>query len=271
MSSFELSARTRQLLRGPLKHIRKAALATALVPLGSVALPESVIAQENTSRVDATVTPEAGGFRYDFTVFNTSDGGVATFGSGGGALAAIIDWELPLFALDDIDVSSIDGPSGWDFEIVEPPYDTSQNSNVWTTYDPASDPLLDPTQGGDPNLYGPNPEAFDNPPYVLHWFENGLGGSGAAGPIFPGAFLDGFSFVSVYSSRNAPYMASWSDFPPRGGDPPIPGSGFGSPNSPARQAAQGVPEPSSFVLFVMAGSSLWAAACYRRAKEDGNR
>ncbi len=147
-----------------------------------------------------------------------------------------------------------------------PPYNTSQNGIVWT-YDAATDPLLDPSQGGDPNLYGPNPEVFENPPYVLHWFESS-GGSGGAGPIFPGDFLNGFSFVSDYGSRSAPYLASWSSFPPRGGDPPIPDAGFGSPNSPARMAAQGIPEPSSLVLFVIAGSSLLAAAGCRRAKDD---
>ena len=276
MSSFELNARTRQLLRGPLKHIRKAALATALVPLGSVALPEPALAQEHTSRVDATVTPEAGGFRYDFTVYNTSGGIAASTGETGGGVSAfgvgipvIVDWELPLFDLDDIVPGSIQSPSGWSFEILTPPYVSSQNGVVWTTYDADTDPLLDPAQGGDPNLYGPNPQAFENPPYVLHWFDD-FTNSGGAGAIFPNQFLSDFSFVSEYSSRNAPYLASWDDLPPRGGDPPIPGSGFGSPNSPARQAAQGVPEPSSIVLFVMAGSSLLAAAGYRRAQKTGN-
>ena len=274
MSSFELTARTRQLLRGPLKHVRKAALATALVPLGSVTLPDSAHAQQNvnTSRVDATVTPDAGGFRYDFTVFNTSFGGVATGVNSSGDVSAagvgipvIVDWELPLFSLDDVDMNSIQSPSGWNFEILTPPYTSSQNGNVWNTYDADTDPLLDPLQGGDPNLYGPNPQAFENPPYVLHWFDD-FTSSGGAGGIFPNNFLSGFSFVSEFSSQNAPYLASWSDFPPRGGDPPIPGSGFGSPNSPARQAAQGVPEPSTIVLLVMAGSSLLAAG-YRREND----
>ena len=263
MSYFELTAKTRHLLSGSLKHVRKAALAGALVPLGTVALSEPVHAQDNTSRVDATVTPVGNQFRYDFTVHNTSFGGVSAFGVG--VTPVIIDWELPLFALDDIDISSIQSPFGWYYEIVSPPYNTSQDGNVWTNYDTDTDPLLDPAQGGDLNLYGPNPEAFDNPPYVLHWYESFE--SGGAGPIFPGQFLGGFSFVSDYSSRNAPYMASWNFFPPRGGDPPIPGSGFGSPNSPARMAAQGIPEPSTFVMLVMAGSSLLAAAGYRREKE----
>jgi hypothetical protein len=265
MSYFELAARSRRLLNGSLKHVRKAALAGALVPLGTVALPDSALAQPNTSRVDATVTPVGDGFRYDFTVVNTSEGGVATFGVGGGT-PVIVDWELPLFSLDDIDVSSIVSPSGWNFEILTPPYDSSQNGTVWTTYDADTDPLLDPLQGGDPDLYGPNPQVFENPPYVLHWF-NVCCGSGGAGPIFPGQFLSGFSFESEYSSQNAPYMASWSTFPPRGGDPPIPGSAFGSPNSPARMAAQGIPEPSSLVLLVMAGSAL--AISGRHSRDDG--
>jgi hypothetical protein len=260
MSSFDLCARTRQLLRGPLKHVRKAALAGALVPLGSVALMESAVAQEGTSRVDATVTPVGSQFRYDFTVFNTSI-------LGSGSTAWLIDWELPLFDLGDLDLGSVDSPPEWAFEILTAPYDTGQGTNVWSTYDPATDPLLDSMQGGDPNLYGPNPEVFDMPPYVLHWYEIDQSSGGIG--VFPGEFLSGFSFISDYSSRSAPYMASWLSFPPRGGDPPIPGAGFGSPNSPARKAAQGVPEPSTLVLFVLAGSSLLVAG-HRREKIDRN-
>jgi hypothetical protein len=187
---------------------------------------------------------------------------VNTFGAG--VTPVIVDWELPLFSLDDIDVSSIQSPSGWNFEILTPPYNSSYNGIVWSSYDADTDPLLDPSQGGDPDLYGPNPQAFENPPYVLHWYWPNS--SGGAGPIFPGGFLSDFSFESDYSSQNAPYMASWQNLPPRGGDPPIPGSGFGSPNSPARMAAQGIPEPTTFVMFVMAGSLLAAAGC-RREKE----
>jgi hypothetical protein len=263
MSYFELNARTRRLLRGPLKHARKAALATALVPLGAVAVPDTATAGVpsfgNTSRVDATVTPDNGRFRYEFTVHNTSSG----IGKG---TPVIVDWELPLFSLTDIDIGSIEDPFGWSFEILTPPYASTQNGTVWTAYDPATDPLLDPNQGGDPNLYGPNPQVFDNPPYVLHWYEDGSASGGAG--IFPQQFLSGFAFVSDYSSRNAPYMASWNFFPPAGGDPPIPNQGFGSPDSPARQAAQGIPEPASVVLFVMAGVSLLAATAGRREVDE---
>ena len=65
---------------------------------------------------------------------NTSFGGVSAFGVG--VTPVIIDWELPLFALDDIDISSIQSPFGWYYEIVTPPYNTSQDGNVWTNYDP---------------------------------------------------------------------------------------------------------------------------------------
>ncbi len=259
MTAFELTQKTRQLLRGPLKHVRKAALATALVPLGAVALPDAAYAQliQNTSRVDATVTSVGSNFLYEFTVRNTSGGfEVLTddFVAASIGLPVIIDWELPLFDLDD--VSSIQSPFGWDYEIVEPPYETDLGP-IWSSYDAGTDPLLDPLQGGDPDLYGPNPEVFENPPYVLHWFAD-FSQSGGAGAIFPGGFLSGFSFESEFTSRNAPYLASWSEFPPAGGDPPIPGGlfAFGTPNSPARQAAQGIPEPSSLVLLVMAGIPL---------------
>ncbi len=119
MSYFELNARTRRLLLGPLKHVRKAALAASLVPLGSVALNESAMAQENTSRVDATVTPVGEQFRYDFTVFNTSFGAPSILGAAGGegGTPIIVDWELPLFDLGDLDIASIDSPDGWSYEI----------------------------------------------------------------------------------------------------------------------------------------------------------
>jgi hypothetical protein len=189
-------------------------------------------------------------------VFNTT--------SGSGGTPRINNWELPLFDLGDIDLTSIESPNLWDFEIVAAPYDPEF---AWTAYDPDTDPLLDPGQGGDPDLYGPNPEVFDNPPYVLHWYDITFTSAGAG--IFPGEFLSGFSFVSNYSARNAPYMASWVNDPPVGGDPPIPGAAFGTPFSPARMAAQGIPEPSSFLLFVVACAPLVVGG-HRPARNDND-
>jgi hypothetical protein len=92
--------------------------------------------------------------------------------------------------------------------------------------------------------------------------------SSAASPaaaIFAGDSLDGFSFVSNYSARSAPYLASWFFEPPTQGDPPIGDSGFASPLSPARQLAQGeVPEPEAMALFGLGVLGLTLARLRRR-------
>jgi len=200
-----------------------------------------------SSRVDATITPSGAQFMYAFEVFNTSGGGGEVGTAQFFGTPVIMDWELPLFSLSDLDVNSIVSPLGWQHEIVSP---HTAPPSFWN-YVAADDPLLDPGQGGDPNLYGPNPHVFENPPFVLHWFTDDPETYG----IFPGNSLGGFGFLSDFSPLNAPYLASWVDLPPRGGDPPIPGSAFGTPNSPARQIAQ-QPEPSTILLAAMCGLGL---------------
>ncbi len=247
--------RSRILGRG----LQRARLLTALLaglvcPLYASA---AIIGPDYSSRVDATVTLTSGGqYRYSFTVVNTSFGLSQLDG-----VPVIMDWELPLFSLDDLDVDSITSPEGWIHQIVTPPLPPS----FWN-YSAANDPLLDPGQGGDPNLYGPNPQVFENPPFVLHWFTHDPETYG----IFPGSSLDGFGFLSSYSAFNAPYLASWVDLPPRGGDPPIPGSAFGTPLSPARLGAQQflVPEPASFLLLAIGGGML-LVYCRRRKARQG--
>lgn len=201
----------------------------------------AIIRPTYSSRVDAEIRPVGGRFRYDFTVVNTT---LLAFQFQG--VPVIMDWELPLFSLDDIDVSSITSPEGWTHQIVTPPFPPS----FWN-YDADTDPLLDPSQGGDPNLYGPNPQVFENPPYVIHWVTSDPERYG----IRPGGSLPGFGFFSNYAPLNAPYLASWVDLPPRGGDPPIPGSEFGTPLSPARLGAQQllIPEPATFLMTALFG------------------
>ena len=206
-----------------------------------------IILPDYSSRVDATVSPSNGQFSYQFEVFNTTRGvGISQIAG----TPVIIDWELPLFSLNDIEVSSIVSPLGWQHEVVAHP-----NAPSFWNYSAATDPLLDPSQGGDPNLYGPNPQAFENPPYVLHWFTEDPENYG----IFPGNSLSGFGFLSDYAPFNAPYLASWVELPPRGGDPPIPGQAFGTPLSPARLSAQSVPAPSTALLGVLGGVFLLIA------------
>lgn len=209
-----------------------------------------------SSRVDATVTLTGSGqYLYSFEVFNTTLAPAQFQG-----VPVIMDWELPFFSLNDFDISSITSPPGWRHEIVTPPMPPS----FWN-YDAASDPLLDPNQGGDPNLYGPNPEVFNNPPYVLHWVTDDPEVYG----IFPGDSLNGFGFLSNFSPFNAPYLASWVDFPPRGGDPPIPDQAFGTPLSPARMGAQQflIPEPASVLFLAVGGGMVLVYHRQRKARQ----
>ncbi|MGI9457466.1 MAG: PEP-CTERM sorting domain-containing protein, partial [Aeoliella sp.] len=232
-----------------------------------------VVGPRNTSRVDATVTDNGDGtFLYEFEVFNTSDdffpsgsgaspAGGGGGGGGGGGTPLIVDWELPLFDITDIDESSITSSSNWGFEIVTD-HDAivaPNNEDVWT-YNAASDPIA---QAGD---YGPNPEVFNTPPVIIHWSTDFAGEPVA--PIFPGGSRSGFSFLSDYSSLGAPYQASWFFLPQNTGDPPIPDSAFGTPNSPARQAAQGIPEPSTLVMVGFGVLSLLVGMGWVRASDS---
>lgn len=222
-----------------------------LVFVAQPAMGAIIVGPDYSSRVDATVTPTNGLFNYQFEVFNTTPALFqASIGFSQVTVPVIMDWELPLFSLDDLDVNSITSPTGWQYEIVAHP-----NAPSFWNYSAANDPLLDPNQGGDPNLYGPNPEVFENPPYVLHWFTDDPESYG----IFPQGSLGGFGFLSQYSPFNAPYLASWVDLPPRGGDPPVPGQAFGTPLSPARFTAQRFPEPSTISLIAVGSGLLWLA------------
>lgn len=185
---------------------------------------------------------------YEFEVFNTSP--VLTGGGYGRECDEIVNWELPLFDIGDLDMASISSPSGWNFELL-PPDGTSNYYNTsnspyhfskwnWTA---TNDLLLQE----DPNLYGSNPQVFENPPLVLHWYNPADSNRLPTNSIRPGGSLGGFSFLSNFAPKNAPYLASWFSRPPRGGDPPIPnGLTFATPNSPSRQQAQGSrPSPTT--------------------------
>lgn len=210
-----------------------------------------------SSRVDATVTPVGDKFLYEFEVFNTSPV-LSGSGYGGDTCDEIVDWELPLFDVEDLDVTSITSPSSWNFEILPPDGTSDYYNNPDSPYNPtgwnytaADDPLLI----ADADLYGSNPQVFENPPLILHWYNPADSSSNLpTNSIFPGGSLGEFSFLSDFAPKNAPYLSSWFNRPPRRGDPPIPfGLTFATPNSSSRQQAQdignpiSVPEPGSLL------------------------
>ncbi len=216
------------------------------------------------SRVDATITPVGNQYLYEFEVFNTSP---IMSGSGYGneeICDEIVDWELPLFDVNDLDIASISTPSGWDFEILPPDgtsdyynnSDSPYNFSKWN-YNKSEDPLL----SINPEWYGSNPEVFEDPPLILHWYNVANTNGTPTNSILPGNSLTEFSFLSDFAPKNAPYLASWYTAPPDLGDPPIPiGSYFATPNSPARQIAQSdnisTSVPESNVLFGLLGISI---------------
>ncbi len=200
-----------------------------------------------SSRVDGVITPDGQAYKYEFTVYNTTEIEEET-----AVTPVIVDWELPLFSHFDIDDNSIVSPEGWTYEII----------SSWS-YQTANDPVLAAT----PDIYGPNPQVFETAPVIVHWFAITDDETGPTQAIYPGGALSGFGFVSVYASQNAPYLTSWLDLPPITGDPPTPGHSFGTPMSPARQQAQygsgSVPEPTSFLLFAGLGIILWTGTSLR--------
>lgn len=193
------------------------------------------------SRVDSKITPVGNKYLYEFEVFNTSPVAEGD-GYGSEICDEIVNWELPLFDVGDLDVASISSPSGWDFEILPPDgtsdyynnSDSPYNFSKWN-YSTADDPIL----SADSDWYGSNPEVFEDPPLILHWYNVADSDGFPTNSIFPENSLAQFSFLSDFAPKNAPYLSSWYTRPPNGGDPPIPfGSTFATPNSPSRQIAQ---------------------------------
>ena len=258
-----------------------------------------VQAQLQSSTVESEVTDQGNGtFLYKFEVFNLS----SPFEENDSddeenelEDLLLVDWELPIFNLDDLNLSTITSPTDWTYEIVNldgeivhspdssrigDPSDFFNNEkgpygDYGWNYVAATDPLL----LGDPDLYGPNPEVFETPPLILHWYtladfeeedDDEDDDVTPLNPIFPQQSLNGFSFESEFSSINAPYLSSWFFLKPVTGDPPIPGgAGFGTPNSPARQQAQSVtvtvPEPASILGMLAFGT--YAAALGLKKRE----
>jgi hypothetical protein len=300
---------------GDFVKIKITAFLSAIAVCSPIAFIQPASAAKITS-VSTTITPEGNYFRYNFTLKNDSTAG-----------EQIRAWDLPLFSLNDIIPGSITSPGqrlgegstfqyyrGWNYGLIQ---GTTQGSPVIASdivplnarstsraskyyfgweYNAANDYQL----VANPGQFGPNPQAFENPPYVIHWL-TGFGYAGAGGfdgylynvdgegrsnpdgssdnssitivtsptPLYPGQSQSGFSFLSRYSDQNAPYQAYWNRPPVTIGDPPIPGElGFSTPNSPARQAAQDsnptIPTPALLPGLVSMGVGSWL----KRRKQD---
>jgi len=239
------------------KRLGAAALAVALVPLAVAGTVSEADAgtpfPERRSHVEGTATPSGSQFLYQFEVFNTSD---LLYGEIDGN-NLIVNWELPLFSLNGIDVNSIQSPQFWTFEIIDTAGNividgdgnTSGVSNIYNTDGPYGEYVWDWTAADDPvfqadnDVYGPDPDQFEDPNLILHWFT--LDFEGPADPIFEDDSRTGFSFLADDGSTNAPYQASWLFDDPTIGDPPTPeGSSIGVvPNNAT------VSEPGMIALF----------------------
>ncbi len=200
-------------------------------------------------------------FLYQFTVHNTTSPQVLEPQS-------IVDWELPLWSFQDIDFNTIVDPPGWTHEILNGKNDVTgfyNNPNgLYGNYKWDWTAANDPTLQADPNAYGPGAGVFENPPVIIHWVTTLDANNNPTDPICVGQSRGGFSFISDFNFVPAPYVASWFFANPTIGDPPIPGQAFGTPNSPARQAAQAIPEPGTLVLLSIGALLLMGYAWWRR-------
>ncbi len=296
----DLRSKGRAVIEGLKRHGKVAAAVTALVPLGSIAVDGANAQSVRSSYVEGTAT-EIGPneYRYEFTLYNTS------IGSGGGN-DLVVNWELPLFDADEDTIRDIRSPEGgfsptsaeeeltpatavvesdWFYEIVvfgtgeivrtdNPLFAAGETSGYYgNASGPYGDYEWDWTKENDPvwqadnDVYGPNPDAWLTPNYILHWYTKDIPDASPADPIRPGDFRTGYSFVSNYGAGNTPYQASWFFQPMTIGDPPSPTSPPDtsiplSPNNPLTNGV--VPEPLTAAMSMLAGAALLGYATRRR-------
>ena len=211
-----------------------------------------------------TVANGAGGYTYNFTVFNDSHpfSGEGCGGNtllAGNATAAVSDpsdcllhritaWSMPYFA--DSTITNVQSPitnfagqivASWDYGI-----ETIGVTNDITGYNGEPPTWLDPA---DPFYFGAA-SPFSSVTQILRWYTIDICGDGCFRLLNPGQSLGGFSFDSTYAATAAPYDAGWRDERLRSGDPDFPVGAI--PNSPSVNApGNGVPLPAPLALFAL--------------------
>lgn len=171
-----------------------------------------------------------GKYLYQFRVCNTAPEFESSL--------SIRDWEIAWFGAADmgVDLNTLRLPEGWGGEI-----ESKGTTNEGTGWEG----VIQWQQAGDPfkiffdNFYGAN-NPFNDHDDVLHFFtgefvetDGILEYSASGDEIDPGREQDGFSFISIYDSNNAPYQTSWVTVPVNTGDPQNPTPPAGAfPNSP---------------------------------------
>lgn len=198
----------------------------ALVATVSVSFADPILTVN--SSVVASGDP-AFPFHYVYTLTNNSTCSPAPC-----VAEDLIEFSVPIFAATDINRLSITEPDD-SFTFAPGPY----------FYDPARDPVL----AANPGAYGPNPAAFASQTSGINWVFHRT-------PLFAGDSMT-LEFNSVYGPTAAPYLAVWGL-----GEIGQPGRTFSEtnsgtvliPNSPAFQATQRVPEPSSLLLLAPAAA-----------------
>ena len=224
-------------------------------------------------------------------------------GYGGNFL--IVDWELPLMVGPGQDytdvVDTIMSPTGyptwaepgpvaavseshtWYYEVIDPVDGFVHETNDPDFIGPHSDYYAnasgpygyydwaawtkeaDPVWQADSDVYGPDPDMWLNPDYLIHWYTPDVEVASPLAPIGPGQLLAGFSFMSDFSAGNAPYLASWEQEPPTIGDPPFPVTGLpaGLPGSPGPTGPI-IPLPAAFPAAFLVMTGMAGVAYLRR-------
>ena len=291
------------MVRRTLRQASKAGIVAALVPLGMIGLPGQANAQvQRSSWVDGAVTQQPNGqYLYEFTVHNTTgDDDDTGYGYGG---ELVVDWELPLIVAPGQDwthvVSNIQSP-GWDdaapagavpggvaiepwyYEVITPDGTIQETSDPFSPgpgsasyyYDNPNGPYgqydwnwtkeSDPVWQDDNDVYGPNPDQFLDPDYIIHWYTHDEPGDSPVDPIWPFESRMGYSFISDYSAGNAPYMASWFFEEPTIGDPPFPAGSLPALPGPTGPIGGIVPLPAAFPIGFIVMSGMAGVGYLRR-------